>query len=127
MEDFEHAFPYLEKSVKMNPDDEAIWFTLGRIAGQLNKIALAGYAFAKGEPTESALDDHVMVGMPSDTLKAVLGEPEKAKPVESDVFTNVEEWVYNERRATKGNKIAIPTALNIYVVDGRVDAIMVIE
>ena len=68
-----------------------------------------------------------MVGMPSDTLKAVLGEPEKAKPVESEVFTDVEEWVYNERRGTKGNKIAIPNQLKVYVVDGRVDAIEVVE
>ena len=127
MEDFERAFPYLEKSVKMNPNDEAVWYTLGRIAGQLNKFVLAGYAFAKGEPVKSALDDHVMVGMPSDTLKARLGEPEKAKPVESEIFTDVEEWVYNERRGTKGNKIAIPNQLKVYVVDGRVDAIEVVE
>ncbi len=127
MEDFERAFPYLEKSVKMNPNDEAVWYTLGRIAGQLNKFVLAGYAFAKGEPVKSALDDHVVVGMPSDTLKAVLGEPEKAKPVESEIFTDVEEWVYNERRGTKGNKIAIPNQLKVYVVDGRVDAIEVVE
>ncbi|MCZ6818207.1 MAG: tetratricopeptide repeat protein [Calditrichaeota bacterium] len=127
MEDFERAFPYLEKSVKMNPNDEAVWYTLGRIAGQLNKFVLAGYAFAKGEPVKSALDDHVVVGMPSDTLKAVLGEPEKAKLVESEIFTDVEEWVYNERRGTKGNKIAIPNQLKVYVVDGRVDAIEVVE
>ncbi len=124
--DFESAFPYLERSVKMNPEEESIWFTLGRIAGQLNKISLAGYAFSKGEPTKSALDEKVIVGMPSETLKAILGDPDEIKPVESQEFSTVEEWAYRTRKPARG-KVAIPEPLNVYVNEGRVDALMVIK
>lgn len=124
IQDLESAFPYLEKAIKMNPDDEGTWFTLGRIAGQLNKIALAGYAFSKGEPTKSALDEKVIVGMPAETLKAVLGDPDQVKLIESEVFNDVEEWLYKERQGTNG-QIAIPEPMNVYIQDGRVDALMV--
>lgn len=126
LEDFKLALPYLEKSVKMNPDDENVWFTLGRIAGQLNKISLAGYAFSKGEPEKSALDGKVVVGMQADMLKTILGEPNKVNPLESELFADVEEWVYNSRKGTNG-KVAIPQPLNVYVKDGRVDALMVVK
>ncbi|RMF65528.1 MAG: tetratricopeptide repeat protein, partial [Calditrichaeota bacterium] len=56
VEDFKKALPYLERSIKMNPDDQQVWYTLGKIAGQLNDISLAGYAFAKGDQTKKALD-----------------------------------------------------------------------
>jgi len=124
MADFKLAFPYLEKSVKLNPDESKIWFALGRIAGQLNKISLAGYAFSKGERTKSALDQKVIVGMPSETLKMVLGEPDKVSNVESEQFSNVEEWVYKSRPKSAG-KIAIATPINVYIANGRVDALMV--
>ncbi|MFQ5649499.1 MAG: tetratricopeptide repeat protein [bacterium] len=124
VKDFELAFPYLEKSTKMNPDDVGSWFTLGRIAGQLNKISLAGYAFSKGEPLRSALDNKVIVGMPSETLKAILGDPDEIKPLESKEFNSVQEWVYRERRGARG-KVAIPDPMNVYVANGRVDALMV--
>ena len=124
MEDFELALPYLERSVKMNPDDEGIWFSLGRIAGQLNKMALAGYAFSKGEPTKSALNDNVRVGMPTSSLKSILGEPDKIKPIESEQLLGIEEWIYNERARAQG-KIAITDPVNIYVTNGHVDALLV--
>jgi|GEM_PF-6371132 len=126
LQDFEAAFPFLEKSIKMNPDDVKTWFTLGRIAGQLNKIALAGYAFSKGEPTRSALDEKVVVGMQSETLKAILGEPDHVKPLESEQFAGIEEWVYSERTGG-GGKIKIAEPLNVYVDSGRVDALMVVK
>ena len=125
LEDFKSAFPFLEKSIKMNPDDENSWFTLGRIAGQLNKIALAGYAFSKGEPKKSVLDEKVIVGMPSETLNAVLGTPDEVKEIESEEF-NVEEWGYNERKGSN-SKVGIPAPLKVYVADGRVDALMLEE
>lgn len=125
VEDFKLAMPYLEKAIKMNPDDEFIWMTLGKIAGQLNKIALAGYAFSKGEKTKSALDNKVVVGMESSTLKLILGEPDKITPLESEVFSGIEEWVYKKRRGAKG-KVAIPEDINIYIKNGRVDALMVL-
>ncbi len=124
--DFEAAFPFLEKSIKMNPDDENTWMTLGRIAGQLNKISLAGYAFSKGELERSAMGEKVVVGMPSDALKTILGEPDRVKALESEQFGNIEEWVYRERSKAAG-KLAIPEPLNVYVADGRVDALMVIK
>ncbi|MFQ5771385.1 MAG: tetratricopeptide repeat protein [bacterium] len=125
-EDFKLALPYLEKAIKMNPTDEHIWFTLGQIAGQLNKISLAGYAFSKGDPTKSALDKKVIVGMPSSSLKAILGEPDVINPLESEQFPGVEEWLYKKRAASKG-KIAIPDQLNIYVENERVEALMVLK
>ncbi len=126
LEDFKSAFPFLEQSIKINPDDESSWFALGRIAGQLNKIVLAGYAFSKGEPTKSALDDKIIVGMPTETLKAIMGEPDAIKAVESEVFSTVEEWGYKERRGSKGI-VGIPEPLRVYVHDGRVDALMVLK
>lgn len=126
VEDFEKAFPYLEKAVMLNPDDQQAWMALGRIAGQLNKIALAGYALAKGEDTRKALDGKVVVGMDAATLKARLGEPTQARPVESENITGVEEWAYAKR--TGGNDtVAIPKTLYAYVKDGRVDAILFVE
>ncbi|MFQ5863758.1 MAG: tetratricopeptide repeat protein [bacterium] len=126
IEDFKLAFPYLEKSIKMNPYDEKTWFTFGQIAGKLNKIALAGYAFSKAEPQRSVLDDKVIVGMQSSTLKMILGEPDHINPIESEVFSTVEEWVYKKRPASKG-KLAIPDQLNVYVDNGRVEAFMVFK
>lgn len=126
VEDFKLAFPYLEKSIKMNPYDERSWFALGQIAGKLNKISLAGYAFSKSEPQKSALDNKVIVGMESSTLKLILGEPDVIKPLESEVFTGVQEWIYKKRQASQG-KIAIPEQLNVYVENGRVDALMVFK
>jgi tetratricopeptide (TPR) repeat protein len=126
VEDFKLALPYLEKSIKLNPYDEKVWFTLGQIAGQLNKISLAGYAFSKGEPQKSALDDKVIVGMESSTLKLVLGEPDEVKPVESEIFGGVEEWIYKKRPGSKG-KIAIPDQLNVYVDNGRVEGLLVLK
>lgn len=126
LEDFKKALPFLIKSVKMNPDDEQTWFTLGRIAGQLNKMSLAGYAFAKGEPEKSALDGNVRVGMPASSLTAILGEPDKVSEVESVQFPNVEEWIYQNRKAADG-KVAITEPINIYVADGRVEAVMVMK
>lgn len=126
MADFEAAFPYLEKTISENPDNLNTWFTLGRIAGQLNKISLAGYAFAKGEPEESVFDDKVRIGMPGETLKMILGEPDKVKPLESEQFSGIEEWSYQERAAAKG-KIAVSEPLNVYVADGKVDALMIVN
>ncbi len=126
MVDFEAAFPYLEKTISENPDNLNTWFTLGRIAGQLNKISLAGYAFAKGEPEKSALNDNVRVGMPGETLKMILGEPDKVLPLESAQFGGIEEWIYKKKAAAKG-KIAVSEPLNVYVSDGKVDALMVIK
>lgn len=126
IKDFELAFPYLEKSIKLRPDDQGVWFTFGRIAGQLNKIALAGYAFSKGEPTKSVLDDKLVVGMPSETVKLILGEPDEVRPLESDVFSDVEEWTYKTRKSANG-KVSIPEPINVYVADGRVDALMVVK
>jgi len=126
LEDFRLALPYLERSVAMNPDDEAVWFTLGRIAGQLNKISLAGYAFAKGDPIKNALDKKVIVGMQGDLLQTILGPPAEVKPLESSNFNDVEEWVYKSRRGGKG-KVAIPEPLNVYVKGGRVDALMIVR
>ncbi len=126
MKDFEAAFPYLEKTISENPDNLSTWFTLGRIAGQLNKISLAGYAFAKGEPEKSALDDKVRIGMPGETLKMIFGEPDNVQVLESEQFSNVEEWVYKERAAVKG-KSAVSAPLNVYITDGKVDALMVVN
>lgn len=124
LKDFERAFPFLERSVKLNPDDQQIWATLGRIAGQLNKIALAGYAFAKSDNLRSAFDQKVIVGMPSDAVLTILGEPVKKSVIESNQFTGIEEWIYNQRPKAAG-KIAIPAPLRIYILNGRVDAISV--
>jgi len=125
LEDFKKAFPFLEEAISQNQGGDAnTWFTLGRIAGQLNKISLAGYAFAKGEPTKSALDDKVRVGMPAETLKMILGEPDKAQSLESDHFNDIEEWVYKKKPAANG-KIAVSTPVNVYVKSGKVDALMV--
>jgi len=126
IEDFKLALPYLEKSIKTDPDDLITWFTLGRIAGQLNKIALSGYAFAKGEPTESALDNKVIVGMGSPSLKMILGEPNQINSLESEQFETVKEWVYKTRSGAKG-KVAIPEPLSVYVVGERVDALLIIR
>jgi len=126
IEDFKLALPYLEQSIKTNPDDSITWFTLGRIAGQLNKIALSGYAFAKGEPTESALDNNVFVGMQDSALKKKLGEPNQINPLESEQFETVKEWVYKTRRGSKG-KVAIPEPISVYVIGERVDALLIIK
>ncbi|MFQ5823531.1 MAG: tetratricopeptide repeat protein [bacterium] len=126
MEDFKLALPYLEKSIKMNPFDESTWFILGQISANLNKNSLAGYAFSKSEPTKSALDNKVIVGMPSSSLKTILGEPNVIKPLESEVFSGVEEWIYKKRPKLKG-QLAIPEQVNVYVENGRVDAIMVLK
>lgn len=124
LKDFERAFPYLEKAIKMNPRDGSAWMTLGRIAGQLNKIVLAGYSFAKGDPIESAVDEKVMIGMPTETLTSILGKPDAVKPIDSEQFAGIEEWSYTERKAG-GGKIGIPEPLKIYVVDGLIDALLV--
>lgn len=127
-EDFEKSFPYLEKAVASNPDDTRVWFTLGRIAGQLNKVALSGYAFAKGENERSALDKKVVVGMDATTLKLILGEPDAVKPIESDRFTGVEEWIYKKReKGTNGSKIALTEPINVYVLEDKVDAILTVN
>ena len=126
IEDYELAFPFLEKSVNMNPADAQIWYTLGRIAGQLNKMALAGYAISKGEETKSALDNKVIVGMQSSDLKMILGEPDKIQNVESEVFHTVEEWIYKKRLAAKG-KVEISESINVYVDNGRVEALMLLR
>lgn len=126
MKDFELALPHLEKSVMLNPDDEQVWLTLGRIAGQLNKISLAGYALSKSEDERSALHDQIVVGMPSSTLKQIFGEPDQVTPIESDNLSGIEEWIYKKRRALKG-KPAIDATVNVYVQNDRVDALMVVE
>ena len=125
-EDFKLALPYLEKAIRMNPDDSNTWFTLGRIAGQLNKIPLSGYAFAKGEPTKSVLDSKVVVGMQGSALKMILGEPNQINSLESEQFETVMEWVYKTRRGTKG-KVAIPEPISVYVMGERVDALLIIK
>ncbi len=122
--DFKSALPYLEKSVKANPDDENVWFTLGRIAGQLNKISLAGYAFAKGEPVKSVLDDKVIVGMQGDLLKTILGSPDDVKPLESNQFEDVEEWIF---KPGKKGKLTVKEPLNVYVKAGKVDALVIVK
>lgn len=124
IKDFEKALPYLERSVSLNPDDQQIWLTLGRIAGQLNKIALAGYAFAKGENVRSALDQKMIVGMQADALLTIFGEPDKKNTVESNEFAGVEEWTYNPRPKAAG-KVAIADKVRLYIVNGRVDALSV--
>ena len=126
IEDFKSALPYLEKAITMDPDDSNTWFTLGRIAGQLNKIALSGYAFAKGEPTKSVLDSKVVVGMQGSALKMILGEPNQINSLESDQFETVMEWVYKTRRGAKG-KVAIPEPLSVYMMGERVDALLIIK
>lgn len=126
LKDFKDAYPYLEKSILMNPDDQQVWMTLGRIAGQLNKIALAGYALSKGEDITSAFDQKVVVGMQPETLREIFGEPDQIRPLESEDFAGVEEWIYNKRPATNG-KAAVPQSIHIYVKDDRVDALMVIK
>jgi tetratricopeptide (TPR) repeat protein len=125
LEDFKMAMPYLEKALTDNPDNLPIWFSLGQISGQLNKIALAGYAFAKGDAKRQVLDGKVVVGMQSDQLKLILGEPVEQKPVESDLFA-VTEWSYSP---SSNGKVTIPDPINVYVdtESGRVDAIMVIK
>ncbi|MCH7681109.1 tetratricopeptide repeat protein, partial [candidate division KSB1 bacterium] len=125
-EDFKLALPYLEKAIRMNPDDSNTWFTLGRIAGQLNKIPLSGYAFAKGEPTKSVLDSKVVIGMQGSALKMILGEPNQINSLESEQFETVMEWVYKTRRGTKG-KVAIPEPISVYVMGERVDALLIIK
>ena len=124
--DLDKSLPYLEKSIALNPDDQQIWFTLGRIAGQLNKISLAGYSFAKGEQTRSALDEKVIVGMQSDAVLTIFGQPDEKKSVESQQFSGIEEWIYKKRPKSAG-KIAVPEPINIYVQNGRVDALMVVK
>lgn len=126
-EDFEKAFPYLEKAVAINPDDTRVWFTLGRIAGQLNKVALSGYAFAKGENERSALDKKVVVGMDTTTLKLIVGEPDAIKHVESDRFPNVAEWVYKKREKGAKSKIALTEPINVYVKNDKVDGILTVK
>jgi len=126
-EDFEKAFPYLEKAVANNPDDIRVWFTLGRIAGQLNKVALSGYAFARGENERSALDKKVVVGMDTTRLKLILGKPDQVKPVESELFSGVEEWVYKKREKGTDSKIALTDPINIYVEEDKVDAILTVK
>jgi len=118
LEDFEKAFPYLERSLKMNPDDTNSWFSLGRIAGQLNKNTLAGYAFAKGEPVKKTLGEKLIVGMPSDMVKTIFGDPDNSEKIESDTFGEIEEWLY--KKSAK-----VDTRVRVYVVGGRVDALMV--
>jgi hypothetical protein len=126
MSDFEAAFPYLEKTVAENPDDSNTWYTLGRIAGQLNKISLAGYAFAKGETEKSAMGEKLRVGMPAETLKMIIGDPDKVQPLESEQFAGVEEWIYKKKAAANG-KIAVPDPINIYVSNSKVEAFMVVK
>lgn len=126
VEDFRLALPYLEKSTKINPDDTNTWFALGRIAGQLDKIALAGYAFSKGEPTKSAFNKKLIVGMPSTSVKLIFGEPDAVNPIESEQLSGIEEWVYKKRKAVKG-KVAVTQPVNVYVTKERVDAIWVIK
>ena len=125
-EDFKKARPYLEKAIQLNPDDDLTWTALGQIAGQLNMIALAGYAFSKAENTRSAFDGKVVVGMDSTTLKTIFGEPDQRKKVESEAFADVEEWVYAKRPKRKG-KVAVPQQLNVYIKGDRVDALMLLE
>ncbi|NIR50762.1 tetratricopeptide repeat protein [candidate division KSB1 bacterium] len=125
-EDFKKAQPYLEKAIKLNPDDQQTWFALGQIAGQLNKISLAGYAFAKGDPVRTALNQKVVVGMQADQLTSIFGEPDKVNSLESEQFQGVEEWVYTKRAKTNA-KLAVPEPINVYVKNGRVDAIMLQE
>ena len=125
-EEFKLALPYLEKAILMNPDDENTWFTLGRIAGQLSKVALAGFAFSKGEQQRSALDKKVVLGMDGSTLKMIIGEPDQIRAVESEQFASVEEWAYN-KRAGKQGKLSIPDAMNVYVKEDRVEALMVVK
>ncbi|MFQ5823532.1 MAG: tetratricopeptide repeat protein [bacterium] len=125
-EDIKLAFPYLVKSIKLNPDNEQIWLTLGRIAGQLNKISLAGYAFSKAENNKSAFNKKVMVGMQSSLLKSILGEPDEINPIESEQFLGVEEWIYKKRKSSPG-KFAISGAINIYINSGRVETLMALN
>ncbi|MFQ5640148.1 MAG: tetratricopeptide repeat protein [bacterium] len=125
-EDFKFALPYLEKAILFNPDDQIYWTALGQIAGQLNMISLAGYAFSRAEPTRSAFGEKVVVGMPSATLKSIFGDPNKRKNLESEQFSSIEEWIYHQRRKSK-KRVAVPKPINIYIEGGKVVAMMLEE
>jgi tetratricopeptide (TPR) repeat protein len=124
MEYFKKAFPHIEESVTRSEVSAGIWFSLGQLAGQLNKNVLAGYAFAKGDTVDMALGTKIWVGMTPDALKQKIGEPDKVSPLESEKIIGVEEWRYRTKDATNG-KIAVPDPMNIYVKEGMVDAILI--
>lgn len=127
VEDFKKALPFLEKAVSMNPDDPQTWLTLAQIAGRTHKVALSGYALAKSEGTNSAINGMVRIGMQGADLKLILGEPDEVKKVESEVFGDVEEWMYKPKKANSKSKVDIKQPVNVYVRNGRVDAILVIK
>jgi hypothetical protein len=102
-----------------------VWFTLGRIAAQLDRIALAQYAFAKGEGIENAFEGKLVVGMDDTALSTILGEPNEKKPLESEQF-DVEQWSYSTRDGANG-QLAIPEPVNAYIKNGKVDAILLIK
>jgi tetratricopeptide (TPR) repeat protein len=126
LEAFKKALPYLEESLAANPDNTQIWFSLGQIAGQLNKMSLAGYAFAKGDNKRQLLEGKVVVGMSSEQVKAIFGEPSNVSPLESDKFT-IEEWNYTP--SSTNGKVELEDPLNVYVDtgSGRVDAAMLLQ
>jgi tetratricopeptide (TPR) repeat protein len=125
LEAFKKALPFLEESLANNPDNSQIWFSLGQIAGQLNKMALAGYAFAKGDDKRQELEGKVVVGMSSEQVKAIFGEPSRVTALETEKF-NIEEWNY---APSSNGKVQFEYPLNVYVDtgSGRVDAIMLIK
>jgi tetratricopeptide (TPR) repeat protein len=124
--DYELALPYFEKSLMLNGEDLSVWSILGRLAGQLDKFSLAGFAFSKGEQTESVLEDQVQLGMNGAEVKALLGDPDEVKPLESETFSHISEWIYKKRAAAAG-KLAIELPLNVYVKNDKVDALMVFK
>ncbi|MCG8608748.1 tetratricopeptide repeat protein [bacterium] len=124
--DYELALPYFEKSLMLNSEDESVWSILGRLAGQLDRFSLAGFAFSKGEQTESVLENQVQLGMGGADVKALLGEPDEIKTLESETFSDISEWIYKKRAPTNG-KLAIELPLNVYVKNDKVDALMVFK
>ncbi len=125
-EDFRKAKPYLERAVQLNPDDDLTWMALGQIAGQLNLLATAGYAFSKAEPKRSAFNQTIVVGMDTTTLKSIYGDPDKRTGLESEAFAGIEEWIYAKRPKSNG-RTAVPERIHVYVKEGKVDAIMLEE
>jgi hypothetical protein len=64
--------------------------------------------------------------MQSDALLTIFGQPDEKKSVESQQFAGIEEWIYKQRPKSAG-KIAIAEPINIYVQNGRVDALMIVK
>ncbi len=120
--DFRASFPYIELATSMNSDDQDLWLVLGNVSGRIEKMSLAGFAFAKAEELLYALDDKVYVGMLVADVKALLGEPTQIKNIESEAFQTVEEWIYQPDSEVK-RKIEVPNQINLYIDNGEVTAL----